>query len=202
MSGDIGALRVFAAFLAAQTGPASNEAAITRAVIEDYLLSLASSGRAPATRIGLLVAIKIFLDHRRRHRTGARPGRRRPSRLCARARHVPRGGPAQGAHPLIGDLEVVDPHIQVKLLRWPLVRPAGRAVIGDLLKHQASEVSAMSTQSALSCTRSQSRTAAQNRADMSASGQSTRMFISWPTGGFTPGFVQVSGWFEVSRGPI
>jgi len=33
---------------------------------------------------------------------------------------------AQGAHPLIGDLEVVDPHIQVKLLRWPLVRPAGR----------------------------------------------------------------------------
>ena len=24
---------------------------------------------------------------------------------------------AQGAHPLIGDLEVVDPHIQVKLLR-------------------------------------------------------------------------------------
>jgi len=44
---------------------------------------------------------------------------------------------AQGAHPLIGDLEVVDPHIQVKLLRWPLVRPAGRAVIGDLLEHQA-----------------------------------------------------------------
>ena len=45
---------------------------------------------------------------------------------------------AQGAHPLIGDLEVVDPHIQVKLLRWPLVWPAGRAVIGDLLEHQAS----------------------------------------------------------------
>ena len=45
---------------------------------------------------------------------------------------------AQGAHPLIGDLEVVDPHIQVKLLRWPLVRT---------------------------------------------------MFISWPTGVSTPGFV-------------
>src|SRR6202042_2716601 len=93
---------------------------------------------------------------------------------------------AQGAHPLIGDLEVVDPHIQVKLLRWPLVRPAGRAVIGDLLEHQAASA-AMSTESAFSCTRSQPRTAAQNRAEMSASGQSTTMFISWPTGVSTPG---------------
>jgi integrase len=67
VSGDIGALRVFAAFLAARPGRAGNEAAITRAVIEDYLLSLASSGRAPATRTGVLVALKIFLDHSRRH---------------------------------------------------------------------------------------------------------------------------------------
>ena len=37
-------------------------------------------------------------------------------------------------------------------------------------------------QPAFSCTRSQPRTAAQNRAEMSASGQSTTMFISWPTG--------------------
>ena len=41
----------------------------------------------------------------------------------------------------------------------------------------------MSTQPAFSCTRSQPRTAAQNRAEMSASGQSTTMFDpSWPTG--------------------
>jgi len=45
----------------------------------------------------------------------------------------------------------------------------------------------MSTESAFSCTRSQPRTAAQNRAEMSASGQSTTMFISWPTGVPTSG---------------
>ena len=73
-----------------------------------------------------------------RDRTGVRPGRRRPGRFRPRARHVPERDRAQGAHPLTGDLEVVDPHIQVKLLRWPLVWPAGRAVIGDLLEHQAS----------------------------------------------------------------
>ena len=99
---------------------------------------------------------------------------------------------AQGAHPLIGDLEVVDPHIQVKLLRWPLVRPAGRAVIGDLLEHQAS--------SAVGGVRDVDRVGVvlhplpaedgrQNRAEMSASGQSTTMFISWPTGVSTPGNV-------------
>ena len=101
---------------------------------------------------------------------------------------VPERDRAQGADPLIGGLEVVDPHIQVKLLRWPLVRPAGRAVIGDLLERRRRrpwEASAMSVQAAFSCTRSQPRTAAQNRAEMSASGQSTTMFISWPTGAST-----------------
>jgi hypothetical protein len=109
---------------------------------------------------------------------------------------------AQGAHPLTGDLEVVDPHIQVKLLRWPLVRPAGRAVIGDLLEHQASPAvgaSAMSTEPAFSCTRSQPRTAAQNRAEMSASGQSTTMFISWPTGVSTPGNVAGLGFRNLTN---
>ena len=47
----------------------------------------------------------------------------------------------------------------------------------------------MSTEPAFSCTRSQPRTAAQNRAEMPASGQSTTMFISWPTGVSTPGTV-------------
>ena len=98
---------------------------------------------------------------------------------------------AQGAHPLIGDLKVVDPHIQVQLLRWPLVRPAGRAVTGDLLEHRAPQ--------AVGGVRDvdpaggllhplQPRTAAQNRAELSASGQSTTMFISWPTAVSTPGF--------------
>ena len=48
---------------------------------------------------------------------------------------------------------------------------------------------AMSTEPGFSCTRSQPGTAAQNRAEMSASGQSTTMFISWPTGVSTPGIV-------------
>ena len=73
-----------------------------------------------------------------RDRTGVRPGRRRPSRFRPRARHVRRAGPRprrapadrrsrgrRPAHP--GEAAAVAP-----------VRPAGRAVIGDLLEHQAS----------------------------------------------------------------
>jgi hypothetical protein len=49
----------------------------------------------------------------------------------------PSGTRAQGAHPPPGDLEVINPHIQVQLLRWPLVRPAGRTITIDLLEQQA-----------------------------------------------------------------
>ena len=67
VAGDVGAIRQFSQFLAARANPPRDEAGVTRAVLEDYLLSLAGSGRSPATRTGLLVGLKIFLDHGRRH---------------------------------------------------------------------------------------------------------------------------------------
>ncbi len=72
VSGDVAAIRSFSGFLTARPGPADDETAVTRAVIEDYLLWLAGSGRSPATRTGVLVGLKIFLDHSRRH--GLLPG--------------------------------------------------------------------------------------------------------------------------------
>ena len=67
VAGDIGAIRQFSKFVASRPVPAHSEAALTRAVIEDYALFLAGSGRSPATRTGLLVGLKVFLDHARRH---------------------------------------------------------------------------------------------------------------------------------------
>ncbi|MHB1535143.1 MAG: tyrosine-type recombinase/integrase [Acidimicrobiales bacterium] len=67
VAGDVGALRAFSGFLATRTAPLPNEAAIDRALIEDYLLALVGSGRSAATRTGLLVGLKLFLEHGRRH---------------------------------------------------------------------------------------------------------------------------------------
>ena len=53
--------------MAARPAPPLSEASIDRAVIEDYLLQLVGSGRSAATRTGLLVGLKLFLDHGRRH---------------------------------------------------------------------------------------------------------------------------------------
>jgi integrase len=67
MSGDVAAMRVFSGFLAARPAPPLSEAGLDRAVIEDYLLQLVGSGRSAATRTGLLVGLKLFLDHGRRY---------------------------------------------------------------------------------------------------------------------------------------
>lgn len=72
VAGDVASIRSFSGFLDARPVRADNETVVTRAVIEDYLLWLAGSGRSPATRTGLLVGLKIFLDHSRRH--GLLPG--------------------------------------------------------------------------------------------------------------------------------
>ena len=67
VAGDVAAIRVFSGFLAARAAPPLSEASIDRALIEDYLLALVGSGRSAATRTGLLVGLKLFLDHGRRH---------------------------------------------------------------------------------------------------------------------------------------
>jgi integrase len=67
VSGDVAALRVFSAYLAARSDLPASQAGIDRALIEDYQLYLAGSGRHPATRVGHLVALKGFLEHCRRH---------------------------------------------------------------------------------------------------------------------------------------
>ncbi len=68
VAGDISALRAFSAFLATRAAaPPASEAGVDRALIEDYLLHLVGSGRSAATRTGMLVGLKLFLDHGRRH---------------------------------------------------------------------------------------------------------------------------------------
>ena len=68
VAGDISALRAFSAFVAARPStPPASEAGVDRALIEDYLLHLVGSGRSAATRTGMLVGLKLFLDHARRH---------------------------------------------------------------------------------------------------------------------------------------
>ena len=66
VAGDVAAIGQFSRFLVSRPAPANNEAAITRAVIEDYLLTLAGSQRSPATRT-LLVGLKVSLEHTHRH---------------------------------------------------------------------------------------------------------------------------------------
>jgi len=68
LSGDVAAMRRFSQFLTTRATPTRSEADLDRAVIEDYLLRLAQGGLSPATRTGMLVALKGFLDHARRHR--------------------------------------------------------------------------------------------------------------------------------------
>ena len=67
-AGDVGAIRVFSAFLDSRPAPPRSEAGIDRTLIENYLLYLAGSGRSASTRTGLLVGLKLFLEHSRRHR--------------------------------------------------------------------------------------------------------------------------------------
>ena len=67
VAGDVAALRVFSAFVAAKASPPAGPAGIDRRLIEDYQRHLAGSGRRPATRVGQLVAVKGFLEHCRRH---------------------------------------------------------------------------------------------------------------------------------------
>jgi integrase len=66
-AGDVAAMKAFSNFLATRPTPTHSEAGINRALIEDYLLALVGSGRSAATRTGHLVALKLFLDHSRRH---------------------------------------------------------------------------------------------------------------------------------------
>ncbi len=68
LTGDVAAMRRFSQFLTTRTTPLRSEADLDRNLIEDYLLCLAQSGLSAATRTGLLVDLKIFLDHARRHR--------------------------------------------------------------------------------------------------------------------------------------
>jgi integrase len=68
VAGDVSALRAFSAFLATRPAtPPASEAGVDRALIEDYLLHLVGSGRSAATRTGMLVGLKLFLEHGRRH---------------------------------------------------------------------------------------------------------------------------------------
>jgi integrase len=68
VAGDVAALRVFSRYLSTRSSsPSASEAGIDRALIEDYQLYLVGSGRQTATRVGLLVALKGFLEHGRRH---------------------------------------------------------------------------------------------------------------------------------------
>jgi integrase len=67
LSGDVAAMRAFSSFLATRPAPVLSEASLDRSLIEDYMLALAGSGRCAATRTGILVALKQFLDHGRRH---------------------------------------------------------------------------------------------------------------------------------------
>jgi integrase len=68
LAGDVRAMRRFSQFLTTRMTPTRSEADLDRAVIEDYLLCLAQAGLSPATRTGVLVALKGFLEHARRHR--------------------------------------------------------------------------------------------------------------------------------------
>jgi len=67
VAGDVAALRVFSSYLSAMPSPPTSEARVDRHLIEDYQLYLVGSGRQTATRVGLLVALKGFLEHGRRH---------------------------------------------------------------------------------------------------------------------------------------
>jgi integrase len=68
IAGDVSAMRVFSGFLSARRAPVpASESGVDRSVVEGYLLHLAGSGRGTATRTGLLVALKNFLEHGRRH---------------------------------------------------------------------------------------------------------------------------------------
>lgn len=67
VAGDVAAIRAFSSFLAARPVPIASEAGIDRNLIEDYLLYLVGSGRQAATRAGMLVGLKLFLEHGGRH---------------------------------------------------------------------------------------------------------------------------------------
>ncbi|MGH9184311.1 MAG: tyrosine-type recombinase/integrase [Acidimicrobiales bacterium] len=91
VAGDVSALRAFSSFLATRAAtPPASEAGIGRALIEEYLLHLAGSGRSAATRTGLLVGLKLFLDHGRRH--GLLP--RLPASAVIYREDLPRREPA------------------------------------------------------------------------------------------------------------
>ena len=67
VAGDVASLRVFSGYLSTRPPLPPSEALIDRALLEDYQLYLVGSGRQSATRVGLLVALKGFLEHGRRH---------------------------------------------------------------------------------------------------------------------------------------
>jgi integrase len=90
VAGDVAALRTFSGYLSTRSSPPANEARIDRALIEDYQLYLVGSGRQTATRVGLLVALKGFLDHGRRH--GVLP--RLPASAVIYPEDLPRRPPA------------------------------------------------------------------------------------------------------------
>ncbi len=90
VAGDVVGLRVFSKFISSTPSLPAGAAGIDRALIEDYQLHLASSGRHPSTRVGHLVALKGFLEHCRRH--GVLP--RLPASAVIYPEDLPRRPPA------------------------------------------------------------------------------------------------------------
>jgi integrase len=67
VAGDVAAMRAFSRFLVTRPAMIASEAGIDRDLIEDYLLHLVGSGLKASTRTGMLVGLKLFLEHGRRH---------------------------------------------------------------------------------------------------------------------------------------
>lgn len=66
---DVGALRRFSAFLSSRWPPVRDETSIDRPLIEAYVCWLATTtGLSSRSRAAMLVSLKVFIEHCRRHR--------------------------------------------------------------------------------------------------------------------------------------